>query len=879
MLRIIQNVHAAGAKSYYSTADYYSEGQELVGEYRGKGARLLGLTGEVDKVSWDALCDNKHPGSGDKLTPRVKDNRTVGYDFNFHAPKSVSLLYGITRDEKLLDAFRDAMRDTMDDIEAEVQTRVRKNGKSIDRITGNLTWGEFIHFTSRPVDDVPDPHLHGHAFAFNVTFDDAENRWKAAQFRDLKRDAPYYQALFHSRLSRNLAELGLPVERTATGWEITSIDKRTLDKFSRRTQQIEELAKAKGITDPAEKAELGAKTRQKKQDHLSVEELRQQWLSRLSDAESKALARVYARAGGPFVALDHDATSTSVRYAIEHCFERKSVVPERALVAEALKHGMGQVTLSDVRKEIDRRGIITAKRNGRLMATTRQVLDEEKRILDFARKGRGACKALAAGDHRFQRQWLNADQRQAVQHVLSSRDRVTLVRGAAGVGKTSAMQETIEAIEQTGKQVIPVAPSAGASRGVLREKGFSSADTVARLLHDERMQQQLAGQVLWVDEAGLLGSRTMRQLFDLAERVNCRVVLQGDVAQHGSVERGAALRLLETHAGLKSAEIKEIQRQSGDYKAAVRALSEGRVLEGFDRLNGLGWIKEVSDDQRYKALAADYVDTIQSGQSCLVVSPTHAEGRAVTDEIRSHLKRQGRLGAVERTFDTLHNAALTEAQRGDAGQLHAGDVLVFHQNAKGYRKGQRLMVEDQAILPLDQAEHFQLYRRGKVGLAAGDVIRITQNGYTTDKKHGLVNGSLYAVRGFTPAGDIVLNNHWVVGKDYGHIALGYCVTSMASQGKDVNVVLIGQSAESYPASSAEQFYVSASRGQKACRVYCDSKEALREAVNRSEDRLTATELIATASQPSSPSRRRMIAANISIQRSSPRRELEAAYER
>src|SRR6478752_5055467 len=71
MLRIIQNVHASGAKSYYSTADYYSEGQELVGEYRGKGARLLGLAGEVDKASWDALCDNKHPGSGDKLTPRV----------------------------------------------------------------------------------------------------------------------------------------------------------------------------------------------------------------------------------------------------------------------------------------------------------------------------------------------------------------------------------------------------------------------------------------------------------------------------------------------------------------------------------------------------------------------------------------------------------------------------------------------------------------------------------------------------------------------------------------------------------------------------------------------------------------------------------------
>jgi ATP-dependent exoDNAse (exonuclease V) alpha subunit len=240
----------------------------------------------------------------------------------------------------------------------------------------------------------------------------------------------------------------------------------------------------------------------------------------------------------------------------------------------------------------------------------------------------------------------------------------------------------------------------------------------------------------------------------------------------------------------------------------------------------------------------------------------------------------GRLGSNEHTFDTLHNAGLTAAQRSDARQFRAGDVLVFHQNAKGYGKGQRLVVDDQTSLPVDQAERFQLYRRGKVDLAAGDVIRITQNGYTANKKHELSNGSLYGVRGFTSDGDIILSNNWVVSKDYGHISLGYCVTSMASQGKDVNVVLVGQSAESYPASSAEQFYVSASRGQKACRVYCDSKEALRDAVNRSEDRLTATELVDSGERPNAARlRRQEIAARSQVQRPSTRRELETVYER
>src|SRR5262249_47249167 len=105
MLRIIQNKSPAGAKSYYSTADYYSEGQELEGIWRGNTAKGLGLSGVVKKQDWDALCDNRDPHEGTVLTPRQKQNRRVGYDFNFHVPKSVSVLYGLTKDERLLEAF------------------------------------------------------------------------------------------------------------------------------------------------------------------------------------------------------------------------------------------------------------------------------------------------------------------------------------------------------------------------------------------------------------------------------------------------------------------------------------------------------------------------------------------------------------------------------------------------------------------------------------------------------------------------------------------------------------------------------------------------------------------------------------------------------
>lgn len=852
MLRIIPNVSAQGAKSYYSTSDYYlagGDGQELAGVWKGQGAERLGLSGMIDRADWDALCDNRNPETGKALTPRQKDNRRVGYDFNFHVPKSVSVLYALTRDDRILDAFRESVDETMRDIESEMRTRVRLNDARGDRVTGNMAWGEFIHFTSRPVDGVPDPHLHAHCFVFNATWDDKESRWKAGEFGSLKRDASYFEAGFHSRLARRMMELGLDVERNRKAWEIAGISKAAIDVFSRRTAQIEKLAKEKGVTDPHEKAELGAKTRSRKQKNLSFEQLQELWRSQLPQEDADAVNRVAGRIGGPALREDAKAAREAVDYAAGHLFERSAVVPERKLLAEAIKRGVGSASKESVEQAVCEAGFVTAERGGRRLVTTREVLAEETRMLKFARDGRGACPKLGGADERehvFRNKDLNDGQRRAVLHVLGSRDRVMLIRGAAGVGKTWSMREAIDAIEVTGKRVFTFAPSADASRGVLREEAkFEDADTVARLLVDEKMQEAARGQVLWIDEASLLGNRTMGQVFDLAERIDARVILQGDRRQHGSVARGAALRLLEEEAGLVPAEIREIKRQSGDYRYAVQALSEGRIESAFKQLDDLKWIHELPEDQdRYGRLASDYVDAVRKGERVLVVSPTHREGEHVTQEIRHALRAGGRLGTDERTFTTLTNLNLTEAQRSDAANLENSDVLAFHQNAKGYRKGQRVSVEaGKEDLPLDQAARFQVFRRGALALAPGDVIRVTQNGTTLDG-HTLNNGAIYAVKRFDREGDLVLNNGWTISKDWGHITQGYVVTSHASQGKSPDRVLVAQSADSLGASSLQQFYVSVSRGRHGCAIYTDDKAALLEAVAQSDDRLTATEFVA-----------------------------------
>jgi ATP-dependent exoDNAse (exonuclease V) alpha subunit len=152
-------------------------------------------------------------------------------------------------------------------------------------------------------------------------------------------------------------------------------------------------------------------------------------------------------------------------------------------------------------------------------------------------------------------------------------------------------------------------------------------------------------------------------------------------------------------------------------------------------------------------------------------------------------------------------------------------------------------VNDDGALPPDEAARFQVFHRENITLSAGDLVRVTHNGQTADGKHRLNNGAIYNVKEFDADGNIVLENGWVVGKDFGHLAHGYVVTSHASQGKNVERVFVAQGRVSFGASSREQFYVSASRAQEQVTIYTEDKAELLDAVSRSDDRLTATEFI------------------------------------
>ena len=92
-------------------------------------------------------------------------------------------------------------------------------------------------------------------------------------------------------------------------------------------------------------------------------------------------------------------------------------MPERTLLAESFNRAVGRSDIASVEKSFTEEPLLVKERKGRRMATTPKILAEERRMVAFAREGRGTCRALGNSPHEFSRTWLGKDQKAAVNSV------------------------------------------------------------------------------------------------------------------------------------------------------------------------------------------------------------------------------------------------------------------------------------------------------------------------------------------------------------------------------------------------------------------------------------------------------------------------------
>ena len=873
MFNFIQSKNAADAANYYtnslSVGDYYLTGEKAIGLWHGKTAHMVGLADgeEVTKQRFADLVEGKG------ITQRVKTDRRPGWDFTFSAPKSVSLIYGATGDERLRAAVQEAADATMRELEKRMEARVRKSGANHNRVTGNMLWASFLHTTARPTMDenkniLVDPQLHVHNFVINVTHDDVEDKLKAAQAEPMLKDSQHFETVFHSFLSSRVKAMGYPIIKRGKWWDI-DIPRPLIERFSRRTQEVHAKARELGITDAKIIAELGRRTRMRTKDERPFDQLCRDWRDRHHPEELDLIDNMMDRATGSGRAKGNGARERT-EFELDKTIEHHSTVDRIHLTTNVLRNNYGDIELGHVRNIIDNHnGLLHAEREGRSYITTPEVVAEEKALCKAVKDGLNTRAPLVRGDIQDIDPRLTAGQHSAVRHVLTSRDKAMVIVGGAGTGKTALSTEAIEhmkaevARQAKDHKIVTFAPSHGAKQ-VLQKDGFEDANTVQRLIVDKDMQAQMAGGVMWVDEAGLLTNKDMTSLVRISNEQDARLILVGDPKQHKGVGRGEPLRMLIDHGGIKPAHVREIMRQSGDYKSAVNAAQHGDIKSAWKKLEAMGAVNIVEGQEKDLAIASDYLATRAAGRSVLVVAPTNAEKDKIVPLIRDGLREKNEILGEDHSVRRLTNTYLSKAEKQKADQYRPGQIIGLHQALPGVPKGAHLKVAahdaqgnviacdeegNRHTLPLDRPDTFSVFRDERMTLAVGDDVRMTANCSDMNGAR-LTNGDCMQIIGFGDDGSLLMRSpkgrEVIVDGDWGHLDYGYCSTSHASQGITVDRIIAALGTESEAAMNARQFYVTISRGKGEDAlnivVYTNNLEFVIEATSRSGEEMTTFDL-------------------------------------
>ena len=393
--------------------------------------------------------------------------------------------------------------------------------------------------------------------------------------------------------------------------------------------------------------------------------------------------------------------------------------------------------------------------------TSERVLAAENKILDAASRAVIPASTvdvfeLAAQKRRAelaaQGYTLPAGQ-EAMARAFATSDKLLVVGiGAAGAGKTSSTRLAVDAIEASGNRVIGMAPTAAAA-AVMRTEMRITADTVDKILTDWQSGKASVdvrpGDVLLVDEAGMIATPKMEKILTLAQERGALVRALGDYRQLSAVGSGGALRLVDREIG--AVHLDELFRFKNPEEAAATLALREPPLVGTDK--PFEWYK---DNNRIVAGDADamvedvfrkYSADVTAGKQSIMIASTNEAVTKLNDLAQAHAIEHGQVstgaGAV-----ALHNSS----------RAHVGDTIVTRQNARRLivNSGQDFVKNGDLWTVTDLHDDGRITAQhtghgGKVTLPAHYVEQSVELGYastihraqgsTVDTAHALVDAS------------------------------------------------------------------------------------------------------------------------------------------
>src|ERR1700674_3199254 len=422
MLTISNPLSASQAQAYHAEEfsnareNYYTQGDQIRGEWHGRLAEQWGLRGEVREEHFGRLSEAQHPITGEQLirhqAAREYMNRRgekvsamehrAGWDATFSAPKSVSLTALVGADERVREAHRESVSVALDELERYVQARI--GGNLPAETTSKWVAAKFDHDSARPVDGYAAPQLHTHVVFFNLT-ETEDGEAYALQPRELYKTQQYATAVYRSELATRLKSLGYEIERGKSGQpEIKGYSEKYLAASSPRRQQIEEHL-AKENQRGADAAQIAAHKTRGAKPNLSHAEVQQRHRE-IAEAFDSQPERVVEAARERTHHIERDVppkmAQSAVAFSKERNLEREAVVEERDLLRDALRRSMGDAALTEIRSEFEKRVnagefIGVEKRTGApgRAFTTREMIGYEQDTIHVMRDGQNKYGALA----------------------------------------------------------------------------------------------------------------------------------------------------------------------------------------------------------------------------------------------------------------------------------------------------------------------------------------------------------------------------------------------------------------------------------------------------------------------------------------------------
>ena len=728
-----------------SAGDYYAAEGEAPGRWYGSGLDSLGLDcgGVVGEAALEALFARAlHPTTGNRLGRQWRSDGVTGFDLCFSAPKSVSALWAIGGADvarQVAAAHAAAVRAGLDYLETHAAvSRIGRDGLE-QTGTAGFSAAIFDHRTSR----AGDPQLHSHALVLNKVRC-ADGLWRSIDGHEIyhhkKAAGTLYQAALSAELTRRLGPV-LPVafERPNQHGqaEIAGISAELTRLWSKRAAAIDADAApviarfeddlGRPLT-PAERARVVKtsvlKTRPAKtHSHHGV--LQQRWADeadqhgwtphrlwesvaaaaaadrlarRQHSHQMNAMDRALAPLGhSPAVvewALQAVAARSAVFSRADLAAEIAAQLPNRAASAARVREQVEMLTAQAVADpeavEVGtvRDGVTDRASDTRW--TTRTHLAIERRILTTAIVGRTAGAAgvpeSTAAEHSAA-YGLDGDQQRAVEHLLGAGHRIDVLIAPAGAGKTRTVGAAAAAWRAAGHQVVGLAPSARAAAELSAATG-DRAETVAKWLHeqDERDHRSVsAATVLVVDEASMLATTDLAALTDTVQARGAKLVLVGDPAQIGPVQRAGGL-LADLARRTGSAELTAVHRFAQPWEAHASQLlrrGEPTVLDAYARRDRIHPAADA--DAALDTVHARWYDALHDGHDALMMARSRADVDALNHRARTAAQTDGTVAgpvlahAGGRDWQT---GDLLRARRNDR-RLTVGDTHV--RNGDRYR--------------------------------------------------------------------------------------------------------------------------------------------------------------------------------------------------